>query len=70
MYATCGCVSNAYKLFDGLRSLKVSVDHMALHEGMLIHAETMDPGIQIDLYTKMLCLNFTLNVEIEDSWSL
>ena len=42
MYATCGSLSYAYKLFDGLRSLKVGADHMALHEDMLIHAEIMD----------------------------
>ena len=42
MYATCGSLSDAYKLFDGLRSLKVGADHMALHEDMLIQAEIMD----------------------------
>ena len=63
MYATYGNLSNAYKLFDGLRSLKVGADHMALHEGMLIHAKIMDRGIQNDLYTIMLCLSFMLNVE-------
>ena len=63
MYATCGSLSDAYKMFNGLRSLKVGADHMALHEGMLIHAEIMDRGIQNDLYTIMLCLSFTLNVE-------
>ena len=63
MYATCGGLSDACKLFDGLRSLKVGVDHMALHKGMFIHAEIMDRGIQNDLYTLMLCLSFTLNVE-------
>ena len=31
-YATCGSLSYAYKLFD----------HMALHDGMLIHVEIMD----------------------------
>ena len=45
MYATYGNLSNAYKLFDGLRSLKVGSDHMVVHEGMLIHAEIMDRGI-------------------------
>ena len=63
MYATCWSLSDANKLFDGLRSLKVGADHMALHEDMLIHAEIMDWGIQNDLYTIMLCLSFTLNVE-------
>ena len=63
MYATCGSLSDAYKLFDGLRSLNVGADHMALHEGMLIHVEIMDRGIQNYLYTIMLCLSFMLNVE-------
>ena len=41
MCATCGILSDAYKLFDKLRSLKVGANHMALHEGMFIHAEIM-----------------------------
>ena len=41
MYATCGSLSNAYKLFDGLRFLNVGADHKDLHEGMLVHAEIM-----------------------------
>ena len=53
MYATCGSLSDAYKLFD----------HMALHEGMLIHVEIMDHDIQNDLYTIMLCSSFMLTVE-------
>ena len=63
LHATCGKLSDAYKLFEGLRSLKVGVDHMALHEGMFIHAGIMDQGIQNDLYTIMLWLSFTLNME-------
>ena len=47
MYATCGSLSDAYKLFDGLRSLKVGVDHRALHEGMLIHVEIMSYTRQV-----------------------
>ena len=31
--------------------LESNVIHMALHEGMLIHVEIMDWGIQNDLYT-------------------
>ena len=63
MYATYGSLSDAYKLFDGLRSFNVGADHMALHEGILIHEEIMDRGIQNALYTIMFCLSFTLNVE-------
>ena len=63
MYATCGSLLDAYKLFDGLRSLKVGADHMVVHEGMLIHAKIMDRGIQNYLYTIIHCLSFTLNVE-------
>ena len=50
LHATCGSLSDAYKLFDGLRSLKVGVDHMALHDGMFIHVGIMDQDIQNDLY--------------------
>ena len=63
MHATCGSLPNACKLFDGLRSLKVGADHMALHEGMFIHVEIMDRGIQNYLYTIILCMIFMLNVE-------
>ena len=61
--ATCGRLLDAYKLFEGLRSLKVGVDHMVVHDGMFIHAGIMDRGIQNDLYTIMLWLSFTLNME-------
>ena len=44
-------------------SLKVGVDHIALHDGMFIHVGIMDRGIQNDLYTIMLSLSFMLNVE-------
>ena len=54
MYATFGSLSDADKMLEGLRSLKVGVDHMALHEGMFIHVGIMDRGIQNDLYTIML----------------
>ena len=63
LHATCGRLLDAYKLVEGLRSLKVGVDHMALHDGMFIHAGIMDRGIQNDLYTIMLWLSFTLNME-------
>ena len=63
LHATCGRLSDAYKLFEGLRSLKVGVDHMVVHDDMFIHAGIMDRDIQNDLYTIMLWLSFTLNME-------
>ena len=63
LHATCGRLSNVYKLVEGLRSLKVGVDHMVVHDSMFIHAGIMDRDIQNDLYTIMLWLSFTLNME-------
>ena len=63
LQATCGRLSDAYKLFEGLRSLKVGVDHMVVHDGMFIHAGIMNRDIQNEIYTILLWLSFTLNME-------
>ena len=54
LQATCGRLSDAYKLFEGLRSLKVGVDHMVVHDGMFIHAGIMNRDIQNDLYNALI----------------
>ena len=63
VHATCGRLLDAYKLFEGPRSLKVGVDRMVVHDGMFIHVGIMDLGIQNDPCTIMLWLSFTLNME-------
>ena len=59
LQATCGRLSDAYKLFEGLRSLKVGVDHMVIHDNMFIHAGIMNRDIQNDLYNALIELHTT-----------
>mgnify|MGYP000721699647 FL=1 len=59
------------RLYTLISSLKVCANHMALQEGMLIHAEITDRGIQNDLYTYNALLALYVECgKIEDAWSL
>ena len=59
LHATCGRLSDAYKQFERLRSLKVGVDHMGIHDGMFIHVGIMNRDIQNDLYNALIELHTT-----------
>ena len=56
---TCRQHVEGYKLFEGLRSLKVGVDHMVIHDFMFIHVGIMNRDIQNDLYNALIELHTT-----------